>query len=83
MSTKPSTGRVRSTDAFIKTHRETYSVQTMCASRCGPKRPVVSIADQRVAAAGVVSPSRDSPPNSYARAGCGSKRTPTESGCCA
>ena len=30
MSTKPSTGRVRSTYAFIKTHRDTYSVQTMC-----------------------------------------------------
>jgi hypothetical protein len=27
MSTKPSTGRVRSTYAFIKTHRDQYSVQ--------------------------------------------------------
>lgn len=30
MSTQPSAGRVRSTDAFIKAHRERYSVQSMC-----------------------------------------------------
>src|SRR6267378_1769968 len=30
MSTKPSTGRVRSTYAFIKAHRDQHSVQTMC-----------------------------------------------------
>ena len=30
MSTKPSTGRVRATYAFIKVHRARYSVQTMC-----------------------------------------------------
>jgi putative transposase len=30
MSTKPSTGRVRSTYEFIKAHRGRYSVQTMC-----------------------------------------------------
>ena len=30
MSTKPSTGRVRSTYEFIITHRDQYSVQTMC-----------------------------------------------------
>ena len=30
MSTKPSTGRVRSAYEFIKAHRDRYSVQTMC-----------------------------------------------------
>src|SRR5437660_8815793 len=30
MSTKPSTGRVRSAYEFIKAHRNQYSVQTMC-----------------------------------------------------
>ena len=30
MSTKPSTGRVRSSYEFIQTHRGQYSVQTMC-----------------------------------------------------
>ena len=30
MSTKPSTGRVRSTYEFIETHRGEYSVQMMC-----------------------------------------------------
>jgi putative transposase len=30
MSTKLSTGRVRSTYAFIKAHRDRYSVQAMC-----------------------------------------------------
>jgi hypothetical protein len=30
VSTKPSTGRVRSTYAFIKAHRDQYSMQTMC-----------------------------------------------------
>ncbi len=30
MSTKPSTGRVRSTYEFIKAHRDQYSVQMMC-----------------------------------------------------
>ena len=30
MSTKPSTGRVRSVYEFIKAHRDRYSVQTMC-----------------------------------------------------
>ena len=30
MSTKPRTGRVRSSYAFIKAHRDRYSVQTMC-----------------------------------------------------
>jgi putative transposase len=30
MSTKPNTGRVRATYAFIKVHRAHFSVQTMC-----------------------------------------------------
>ena len=30
MSTKPVTGRVRATYAFIKAHRDQYSVQMMC-----------------------------------------------------
>ena len=30
MSTKPSTGRVRSAYEFIKAHRDQYSVQMMC-----------------------------------------------------
>ena len=30
MSTQQSAGRVRSTYAFIKAHRERYSVQSMC-----------------------------------------------------
>src|SRR5437870_9904398 len=30
MSTKPNTGRVRSTYEFIKAHRDRYSVQMMC-----------------------------------------------------
>src|SRR5919106_4729821 len=30
MSTKPSSGRVRATYAFIKAHRGRFSVQTMC-----------------------------------------------------
>src|SRR5512145_3533638 len=30
MSTKPSTGRVRSSYEFIKAHRDRYSVQAMC-----------------------------------------------------
>ena len=30
MSTQQSAGRVRSTYAFIKAHRERYSVQLMC-----------------------------------------------------
>jgi hypothetical protein len=30
MSTKPSTGRVRSTYEFIKGHRDQFSVQMMC-----------------------------------------------------
>ena len=30
MSTQESAGRVRSTYAFIKAHRERYSVQSMC-----------------------------------------------------
>ena len=30
MSTKPSTGRVRSAYQFIKAHRDQYSVQMMC-----------------------------------------------------
>jgi putative transposase len=30
MSTKPSTGRVRSTYEFIKVHRDQYSTQMMC-----------------------------------------------------
>src|ERR1700724_2247901 len=30
MSTKPSTGRVRSTYEFIKAHRDQYSAQMMC-----------------------------------------------------